>query len=130
MNQLRRYSFLLVPALIGTALPAQGPAWNPVQAPQGARFALLYRIYQTDTAWVIEFKNLSPQKVHFSYRFPSLQSKQEAIANGRIHVNANNGRAQLPLPSGHGSPAAMQHLPLQVFDLRYGFSDQGELEPE
>lgn len=123
---------LLLPVLTSVLLQAAGPDWKKVHTPPGAHFELQYRIYPVESAWFIEFQNIGPQKVHFNYRFPSLQSAKEAASNGRIHLNAIKGRAQLPLPSldSKATAAALVNLPIRVFNMRVAATDHGGFETE
>lgn len=132
MRPKRVLTTILLSGAFSVLLKASGPAWIPIPMPEGTGVTLKYRIFQADGNWFVEFRNDSPTKVHFNYRFKGLQNKKESLPNGRVHLNALKGHGQLPLPSlgSKASPALLATIPIQVFNVRVAATDHGTFAKE
>lgn len=99
---------LLIP-LAMVCLQAQTPVdrftWVPLLAAPGVGVDLRYCTQMTPEGPALRFRNFGTQEIHFDYYTPGIQTPDQSVTRGRIHMTP--GRKAGPLlfqgPVGNGA---------------------------
>ncbi|MDP1832022.1 MAG: hypothetical protein Q8K67_08180 [Geothrix sp.] len=99
---------LLIP-LAMVCLQAQTPVdrftWSPLLVAPAAGVDLRYNTQMTPEGPTLRFRNVGTQEIHFDWYIPGIQSPDQAVTQGRIHVTPGRmaGPLLLPGPVGIGT---------------------------
>lgn len=97
---------LLIP-LAMACLQAQAPVdrfiWKPLLVALEAGVDLRYCTQMTPEGLALRFRNFGTQEIHFHWHIPGIQSPDQAITQGRIHVTPGRKAGPLLIPGSVGN---------------------------
>jgi len=89
---------LLIP-LVMVCLQAEAPVdrftWKPLLVSPDAGVDLRYSTVTTEIGLALQFRNFGHRTIHFDFYLPGLQTPDQSITQGRVHVT--HGRKSGPL---------------------------------
>ena len=95
-----RRSVLVLLAMV--CLQAQVPmdrfTWKPLLAVQASGVDLRYCTVITGEGLALQFRNFGTQDIHFDFYLPGLQTPDQSVTQGRIHVNRGHRGGPMLIP--------------------------------
>lgn len=112
---------MIAPCAVGQSQGDTSPGWLPAQVATGYGVELRYKIELTDMGWLLQFKNLSANEIHFGFYLEGIQESEAVITNGRLHIQS--GKTAERRISWHGE--APTNMPRPRIEFLRNDLDEG-----